>query len=253
LPNLAASIKALGAQTFFATSRSELPAALKAALGDLAEVQLQDVEGDAEGQFYVVYTKTEERAKRLQDEIGRRFPTLPRTPLIMKLAALLYNETGQIPSSLGGLFEQYVAELVSRARSDRADPDGLLFAIRQLTIGTFLAKQGARRGFPEERGIEVLGRVAKGLKNRDVTASPIEILRALARAGIYIRRRNYYTAPHDLLEDYFAALVLDRDWDEDPNGVAITNCRNNPKLDQAWRFLVEIRPEANSPPNTVAT
>jgi hypothetical protein len=219
LVGFASSVKSLGSQTYLAVSRSEMPAPLLAALSELLPVWLLDVGGEAEKRFYAAYTGTEEKAGRLHDEINRRFPTLPRTPLLMKLVAIVYNESGQVPSSLGSLFERYVADLVARAK--------------------------ARRGFSEERGIEILGQAAAALKNRGVTASPLEILKVLSRAGIYARNRHYFTAAHDLLEDYFAALVLDREWD-DEGRQSVLACRSNPKLEQVWELPRQIRPEAES-------
>ena len=115
---------------------------------------------------------------------------------MMKLVAMVHNESGQAPSSLGGLFARYLAGLLARAKTRTADPDGLLFAILQLTKETFPARQGARRGFSEARGIEVLGQAAVSLKDRDVSASPLEILKLLTGVGIYQHNRRPKRAAH---------------------------------------------------------
>jgi hypothetical protein len=242
LDSLATSLKSLGKQTCLAVSRSEPPAALAAALGDAIHVRLMDLSGEVEERFYTAYAGTPEKARRLQEEIGRRYPTLPRTPLFMKIASTVYKESGQIPTNLGALFDLYITDLIGRAKTKSADPDGLLFAIRQLTKETFLEKHGEKRGFSEQKGIEVLGKAVDELNFRDVTVSPLGILNLLSRAGIYLRNRHYFTAAHDLLEDYFAALVFDYEWDNDGTEIVLA-FKSNPNLSEAWEFFKQIRPE----------
>ena len=141
-------------------------------------------------------------------------------------------------------FSYLVTDLIARAKTKSADPDGLRFAIRELTRRTFVERQGARRGFTEERGIEILAKAADDLKARNVTISALETLNLLTRAGIYMRNRYYFTASHDLLEDYFAALVLEQEWDNDRK-VDVIGCQSNPKFVEVWQFLREIRPEVD--------
>jgi hypothetical protein len=67
-------------------------------------------------------------------------------------------------------------------------------------------------------------------------------MRLLTQAGVYVANRHYFTATHDLLEDYFAALVLDHEWENDRTELVLA-CRSNPKLSETWKFLGQIRPE----------
>ncbi len=251
LSGMAEQLRSLGQQTCLVTSRYELPEMLEAVLRPAARIGLFDIDAETEVSFFAVYMQAEdeakrlEKAKRLKEEVARTFPALPRTPLFMKVVASVFNESGQVPTSLGLLFERYVADLIARAKTRSADPDGLLFAIRELTSKTFVERWGTRRGFTEERGIEILSKAGDDLKARNVTVSALEVLNLLTRAGMYARNRHYYTAAHDLLEDYFAALVLEREWDND-NREKVEACGSVPSFAEAWRFLREIRPEVDS-------
>jgi hypothetical protein len=244
IDGLAEQLKSMGDQTLLAVSRVEPPGELDARFRSATVIRLLDVDGATETRFFAVYTKSEEKAKRLQEEIARKFPSLPRTPLFMRVVASVFNESGQVPTSLGALFELYLSDLIARAKTKNADPDGLRFAIRELTRRTFVERQGARRGFTEERGIEILAKAGDDLKARNVTISALETLNLLTRAGIYVRNRYYFTASHDLLEDYFAALVLEQEWDNDRKADVIA-CQSNPKFAEVWQFLREIRPEVD--------
>jgi hypothetical protein len=237
---LSASMRGLGDVRWMMTSRVELPAEIAPVMRAFETVKLLDVTGDAETAFFKLYTGSQKQAVALGNEIRQRFPALPRTPLLMKLIAKTYKETGQVPSTLANLFEVHIGDLMRRAKSSTADPVGLQFAVRKLTEETFLASSGAERGFPEDRGLTILGTLSDELKNRNTTASPLEILRRLQMAGIYAQPRNYVTATHDMLEDYFAAMVIDRELD-DGKTENQDICRRTPQLQQVWDLLQEIR------------
>jgi hypothetical protein len=248
---LSASLKQLGSHAYLVSSRFQM-SEFGAVLGnDRLSVELLDVTGDTELRFYTAYTGSVDKANRLLAEVQHKFQGLPHIPLLMKLVATVYNQTGQVPSSRADVFERYFGELVARARTKKAEPEGLLFAIRQLTKETFLVTRGERRGFPEDRGIDILSRSEVALKNRGVIASPLEILNQLASVGIYVRNRHYFSAGHDMFEDYFAACVLDREFDE--NIQPVLACRSYPKLGEVWELLRELRPEVDKPDERLAT
>jgi hypothetical protein len=115
------------------TSRFELSTTLAGAFEDTMPIKLLDAGLKAEKLFYALYTGSDRNAKLLLEEIQRKFSGFPRIPLHMKLVATVFNENGQVPSSLANLLERVIGDLLARAKTKVIDPDGLLFAILQLT------------------------------------------------------------------------------------------------------------------------
>jgi predicted NACHT family NTPase len=224
---------------FLFTSRSALPAAIAHALKDVTSIQLKDVDAGTEKEFlgqYLKKGKTEVDAVIRQ--MNERLGDMPRIPLMLKLVAAVYDQTGDVPEDRPTLLSQYADQLLRPEMTGMRDPSGLRFALRHLVRETYL-RSGGDRGFSVDQGVQLLGAVREDLANYDIKLSAIEILSLLIRAGVMRRNAYYYRFFHDSFESYFGARALLADFQRRQYAL-VMECRSNERVKEAYDFFLHM-------------
>ncbi len=224
---------------FVLASRSYPFATIRRAMGEAIVLQLQDVDEKTEQVFLAQYLKRGAKdVDLLMGEIQRRFPGLPRIPLMLQLVATVYEKTGQVPKDRTTLFADYLIQLLRPQVTGIDEPAGLSFAIRHLVRESFL-RSGGDRGISVERGVELLEGIKTRLESFDIKLSPVGLLNLLSRAGLYRRTSENLKFFHDSFESYFAARAMESDFREKRPDLIIAS-HNNPRLAETWSFLHEM-------------
>jgi len=249
LLSLATSLRAFGLQRCLMTSRAPFDAQIGEALGEVARMTVPDVTPNSEEErnLLAAYLRgnLEERnarAERIQPLIDKRFPGIPRIPLLLRLIAEVYDNAAIVPENRVRILELYVNQALNRTASKECSVEGLFYAIRLLTAKSFLATAGKRRGFTYNWAIDLLHSHKEDLAARNVTLSAIDLLDVLVRSGLYQRNRNLCAAWHPLQEEYFAARVLDLEMDESAASIP-PGMRDAAELAPTWELLQEMRPK----------
>jgi len=218
------------------TSRDELPPAVRQSLGEAATVQLRDVDDATERTFLGRHLKRGDReVESLIGEVRIYYPGLPRIPLMLHLAAVVYDRTGAMPKDRTALFDGYVQQLLRPAVIGQNDLGGLLFAVRQLVRESYVRTQGAH-GMTLDQGIDVLESTKTSLRARDITLSSNSLLKLLTSAGLYRRKGDNFTFYYGAFESYFAVQALERDFDRKDYEL-LRICAASSGLAETWELL----------------
>ena len=118
------------------------------------------------------------------------------------------------------------------------DPSGLRFALRHLVRETYL-RSGGDRGFPLEKGVQLLAGAREDLNNFDIKQSPIEIIDTLSRAGIMRRNADYCRFLHDSFESYFGARALLVDFQARQYSL-IKECHGNERVKESYDLFLHM-------------
>jgi hypothetical protein len=221
------------------TSRSPLPANILHAMNDAVTVELKDIDTDTEKEFLGQYLKRGLiEADAVIQQMNERLGEMPRIPLMLKLVAAVYDETGSVPKDRPELLSQYADQLLRPVMIGASDPSGFRFALRYLVRETFL-KNGGDRGFPIDEGVRLLGSVREDLKNYDLTLSPIEIINLVCRAGVLRRNGDYCRFFHDSFESYFGARSLLIDFQRRQYTLVI-ECQRNERVKESYDFFLHM-------------
>jgi hypothetical protein len=112
------------------TSRSLLPAGIMRALKDVTTIQLKDVDSGTEKEFLAQYLRLgRTEADAVIRQMNERLGDMPRIPLMLKLVATVYDETGNVPKDRPTLLAQYADQLLRSEMTGMKDPSGLRFVL----------------------------------------------------------------------------------------------------------------------------
>jgi hypothetical protein len=224
---------------FIFTSRSSLPGSVGQALKDRVSIKLKDVDSATLKQFLSQYLKNKSaEADTVAGEIETCLGDMPKIPLMLKLVAAVYDQTGRVPKDRSNLLSQYSDYLLRPDSTGLSDAAGLRFALRHLVRETHV-KSGGDRGFTVDDGVRLLGAIRDDLANYNIRLSPIELISLLGRAGLFRRTMDYCRFFHDSFESYFAALALLADF-HNRHYASLPECKSNPRLKEAWDFFMNM-------------
>ncbi len=224
---------------FIFTSRSPLPTTVEQALRHSVIVQLKDVDAETQQVFLAQHLN---RGSREVDAVIRQMnaslPEMPRIPLMLKLIAAVYDQTGRVPTDRATLFSQYADQLLRADATGIGDPTGLKFAMRHLVRESHL-RSGGDRGLSVDEAVRLLGLVREELTNYEVRLSPIALVNLFCRAGVLKRTVDYLKFFHDSFESYFGARALLVDFQR-RNYELLLQCQRNKRLGETWEFLMTL-------------
>jgi Deoxyribonuclease II len=224
---------------FIFTSRSSLPGPVGQALKDRVSIKLKDVDSATLKEFLSQYLKNKSaEADTVAGEIEACLGDMPKIPLMLKLVAAVYDQTGRVPKDRSNLLSQYSDYLLRPDSTGIGDAAGLRFALRHLVRETHV-KSGGDRGFTVDDGVRLLGSIRDDLANYNIRLSPIELISLLGRAGLFRRTMDYCRFFHDSFESYFAALSLLADF-HNRQYANLPECKGNPRLKEAWDFFLNM-------------
>jgi hypothetical protein len=224
---------------FMITTRTSLPAELQQAMVEPLTIRLCDLDATTERTFLSnCLERGEEQVESLIKHIKERFNDLPRIPLMLKLVAVIYEESGEVPKNTAELFSRYTEKLLRDEATGIKHTTGLHYAVNYLVSQTYL-RSGGDRGFTENRGVELLREIKDDLEARNIKLSPLDLLDVLKRAGLYKRAGRRLKFFHDSFESYFAARALESDF-SDGKYEMLLRCVGNERLAEPWRFLNEM-------------
>ena len=224
---------------FIFTSRNQLPGAIRHALHDTVTFTLCDLNGETIIPFLRKYlVRRKSSVGQLASELLNGPMNIPQSPLMMRLIATVFDETGEIPKERVILFSKYAEELLRPEAVGGVDKSGLYYIIKYLVRNTYLATEG-NRGFSFQKGIELLDQIKTMTGNFGIRLLPIDILKLLIGSGLYQRTGEFIRFFHDSFESYFAASALDDDFREEKRDLLIP-CATNPRLIETWDFLLHI-------------
>jgi hypothetical protein len=232
------------------TSRSFLPASIMHALKDVTTILLKDVDSATEKEFLGQYLEQgEAEADAVIRQMNERLGDMPRIPLMLKLVAAVYDETGTVPKDRPTLLAQYADQLLRPEMTGMRDPSGLRFVLRYLVRETYL--RSGDRGFSVDQGVQLLGAVREDLENYDVKLSPIEIIRLVCRAGVMRRNADYCRFFHDSFESYFGARALLADFQRRQYALVV-ECKGNERIKESYDFFIHMLDPIEELPRLVA-
>lgn len=224
---------------FLFTSRSPLPPEVRSALKSPATIELKDIDKSSEKRFLSKYLKHgEDEVSAVLLQMRERLGQIPKTPLMLKLVAELYDRTGSVPANLPVLLSDYSDHLLRFDVTRLRTPGGLKYALRILTRGNFL-ESGGDRGFASEAGISVLGAKERELSGWNLNKSPRDILDLLCSAGVIRENMDYCRFFHDSFESYFGASALLADF-RLRDYCLIAKSKSNERLKETWDFFVSM-------------
>jgi Tol biopolymer transport system component/energy-coupling factor transporter ATP-binding protein EcfA2 len=148
--------------------------------------------------------------------LAEQIKALPLTPLIITLAIDEYERKGLPPSSMLGLFENYLS--TNSQKEKLHIPVPTLFALLHHLAWTKFYKGRGQREVTEEQLTQMISQIATDtglLKNYpDVTLRAI--IHDLLRLGIMIRQHAKIRFWHDSFEDYLCAYNFYLRWANGP-------------------------------------
>jgi hypothetical protein len=223
----------------FMTSRSPLPPALKAALGEPTSYELLDLDDRTIEPFLTKYlSRRKEDVGRLVSELNEILPHVPRIPLMLRLVAAVFEENGTVPTERAGLFAEYTSVLFRPAVTNLQDSSGFQFALRHLVRYTFLAS-GGDRGLTITEGVMLLRPIKEILADFRISFLPVDLMNFFVHAGVYRRSGEHLRFFHDSFESYVGACALATEFRQKTYDM-IGQCSNNLRLIESWDFLLEM-------------
>lgn len=224
---------------FLFTSRNPLPAQVRLALKRPATITLKALDSESEREFLANYLKNSEaEVDTVIRQMGEHLGEIPKIPLMLKLVAEVYDKSGSVPENMPALLSDYADYLLRTDVTGLPKPDGLKFALRHLVRETFI-ETGGDRGFAKDVGMKLLGDAEKDLANRNIEASPQDILDLLCRARVLSEKMEYCRFFHDSFESYFGARALLAAFHKREYSL-LAKCKSNERLKESWDFFVSM-------------
>ena len=223
----------------FITSRSPLPPALKAALGEPTSYELLDLDDRTIEPFLTKYlSKRKQDVQRLVSDLNEILPHVPRIPLMLRLVAAVFEENGTVPTERTGLFAEYTSVLFRPAVTNLPDSFGFQFALRHLVRHTFLSS-GGDRGLTITEGVMLLRPIKEILADFHISFLPVDLMNFFVHAGVYRRSGEHLRFFHDSFESYVGACVLAAEFRQRTYDM-LGQCSSNLRLIESWDFLLEM-------------
>jgi hypothetical protein len=224
---------------FVVTSRSELPESVTKALGSpLPVIALRDVDEDYDRLFLGRYLHQRiDRLESLVEQLRLLSSQIPRTPLMLRLAAEVFDSSGEIPSQRVDLFERYISQLL-RVQATGIEAAGLEYAVARLVEKSYLAS-GGDRGISHTRAIKIFTDEEDMLKGFKINLLPYDVIELLCKCGLFRLNRSYLRLFHDSFESFFAARVLENQF-RDREYTLLRQCSRNERLIETWDFLLHM-------------
>jgi hypothetical protein len=224
---------------FVLTSRSDLPELVIKVLGDpIPVITLRDVDEDSDRLFLGRYlSRRVDQLDLLVEQLRLLTAQIPRTPLMLRLAAELFDSSGEIPSQRVELFERYSNQLL-RMQATGIEAKGLEYAVARLVERSYLAS-GGDRGITQTRAIKILTDDESMLKAFKVNLLPYDLIELLCKSGLYRQNRSYLRLFHDSFESFFAARVLELQFREREYSL-LRQCASNERMIETWDFLLHM-------------
>jgi hypothetical protein len=221
---------------FVFTSRIPLPPAVQVSLDSPAEIVLEDLGGEGERALLSRYLdKRGDSLDSLICQLNAIPVGIPRTPLMLRLAAELYDESGEVPSERTRLFQRYIEKLLRPEAVGGNEEDGLEYGLRHLVRNTFLLG-GGDRGMTVDRAVRLLSGEKEMLEAYSITILPIKLVHLYCQTGLLRRSGQILRFFHDSFEGYFAAKALLADWQE-KRFELLQGSKHNPRFSEVWDFL----------------
>jgi formylglycine-generating enzyme required for sulfatase activity len=168
--------------------------------------------GDEQAREYLVDHLGARKGQAHYAQLDERLREMARTPLILWLIKEAGEAGESIPGNRGELYARFVSRMLRRDTDRRMDaeiPERL--KRRALADLAYHLGQGQRLACPREEAMKVVAR-----RLGDDLALAEKIIGACARHGLLAGRSEVWFAPHQTVQEHFAALALQditkREW-----------------------------------------
>jgi formylglycine-generating enzyme required for sulfatase activity len=170
---------------------------------------------DQQARDYLI-AHLEERGKTLYDQLDERLRAMARTPLILWLIKEAGGAGESIPGNRGELYARFVSRMLRRDTDRRMDADiSERIKRRVLAELAFHLSLDQRLSCSQVEAAEIIEPCLDGDLGRAES-----IIGACARHGLLAGERKIWFAPHQTIQEYFAALKLHdlvkRYWEMNP-------------------------------------
>lgn len=170
---------------------------------------------DAQAQNYLE-AHLQEKGRALYARLDERLRVMARTPLILWLIKEAGQQGESVPGNRGELYERFVSRMLRRdterrmdaAISERHKRDALRALAYHLSVEQRLT-------CAREEAEEIAARVLAG------TAEARTVIDACARHGLLAVDENLWFAPHQTVQEYFAAQALRARWQNEQQQPAL--------------------------------
>ncbi len=167
-------------------------------------VVLQPI-ADEQARAYLV-AHLDERGDSLYARLDERLRAMARTPLLLWMIKEAGKEAGaSLPGNRGQLYERFVSRMLQRDTDRGLDAD-IRQAVKRQALVDLADQLGQERRLKCTRD-EAIQVVARRLGEAQA-AQAEEIVRACARHGLLAGEDTVWFAPHQTVQEHFAALAL---------------------------------------------